>query len=365
MRAWVLATLLITATLAGCVDEPAQGGLDRETQLQGWDVTVTYPNGTTLTYHTTADPSKADTSGNGLTDFQEFQLATDPQLLDTDEDGLLDGPNQCVEEESERYETFQQAGIIEHTEEPGCFLGEQPLQYLTIDEYTDPTDAFTSDNSNIGNGLNDGEEVQGWDVQVLGQEPYASYSNPAFPDTSGNGLHDGVEKRLGTDPQLEDTDGDGTDDQLDAAPLGNLVLTFHLDEINLKESQTLEPDGGADLILQMFIRGEEITLGPIDLEQGENSLELEHPIDVDDKASGFDDEGAGAGIWEDNVLIAFWHQEKEGEPIDVKEGANGHVLELSYNAFDDAWTGDAQDGETRGPDADVTLSLTSTVEPIG
>ncbi len=362
MRTWLVTTLILTAALAGCVDEPAQGGLDRETQTQGWMIEVTYPNGTTLQYHVTSDPNKADTSGNGLTDFQEFHLGTDPRMLDTDKDGLLDGPNQCVEEGSERYESFREANIIEHPDEPGCFLGEQPLEFRDIHEYLDPTDAFTSDGDNIGNGLTDGEEIQGWTVHVLGQEPYWSYSNPAYPDTSGNGLHDGLEKQLGTDPQLLDTDGDGIDDQSDAAPLGNLVLTLHLDQVTLHQDQTTLPNGGADLVLQIFLQGEEHLLGPFEIEQGENTIDLEHRIDVSDQATGFSEEGAGAGIWEDNILIAFWHEEPEGEPIHVN--GDNNAISMMFTAFDDIWTGDAETGETTGDDADVTFNLKSTVEPI-
>ncbi len=363
MHRALIGLLLVTATLlAGCSSSP-QGGLPQEVQENGWTVEVTYPNGTTHSYHTTSDPDKTDTSGNGLNDFQEYQLGTDPRKLDTDDDGLLDGPNQCVDEGSQRHQAFQDADIVEHPDDAGCFLGEQPLTFRDLDVSIDPTDAYTSDNQDIGNGLTDSEEILGWTVQLEGGEDYWSYSNPRVPDTSGNGLHDGLEKALGTDPQLEDTDGDGVNDQLDAAPLGNLLVTFTLDEVFLKEDKTVLPGGGAELVVELIIEGDRHELGPYSLDPGENNLDVEHEIDVPDRTSGLED-GSGAGNWEREVHIAFWHNQTDGEEVHVRQGSgNTHILQLTFAAFEDTWTGHAQNGTSSGQDADVTLDLESSVEP--
>lgn len=54
----------------------------------GWDVTTT---GAGLdTYHVYSSPALIDTDGDGLTDFEEYELGTDPGSADTDLDGAGD-----------------------------------------------------------------------------------------------------------------------------------------------------------------------------------------------------------------------------------------------------------------------------------
>lgn len=62
-------------------------------------------------------------------------------------------------------------------------------------------------------GLDDIEEIQeGWLVQLLGQAPYRVYPNPARPDTDFDLVDDIDEKKFGTDPRAQDTDGDGIEE---------------------------------------------------------------------------------------------------------------------------------------------------------
>lgn len=72
-----------------------------------------------------------------------------------------------------------------------------------------------------GDGLPDAEEQVGWNVEVTladapGQEARKIYrdvtSDPDNPDTDGDGINDGDEKRLGSDPRDADTDGDTISD---------------------------------------------------------------------------------------------------------------------------------------------------------
>lgn len=98
-----------------------------------------------------------------------------------------------------------------------------------LEEYrwgTDPNKADTS-----GNGLLDGEEVEGWTITVDGQERHVS-SNPLLVDSSGDGMTD-YEAKHGqieidgeviefppVDPMLPDTSGDGLTDY------ATLAMTF-------------------------------------------------------------------------------------------------------------------------------------------
>ena len=108
------------------------------------------------------DPNVADTDGDGLSDFREVdELGTDPLLTDTDADGLPDG-----------YEVNN---------------GYDP----TVDDAANDTD---------NDGLSNLREFQ------LG-------TNPQLEDTDNDGLLDGAEvDQHGTDPLLRDTDGGGSSD---------------------------------------------------------------------------------------------------------------------------------------------------------
>lgn len=70
-------------------------GLPNAIEEQGWNITVVYPlNDTSITYHVSSDPTKIDTDGDGLSDFEESPysggIATDPTKVDTDKDWLTD-----------------------------------------------------------------------------------------------------------------------------------------------------------------------------------------------------------------------------------------------------------------------------------
>jgi hypothetical protein len=107
------------------------------------------------------DECAVDTDGDGVPDWEEVELGTDPDQADSDGDGLDDG------EEAE--------------------LGTDPLD--------DDTD---------GDGLSDGEEVD------LGTDPFDE-------DSDGDGVDDGTEVELGLDPTSTDSDGDGIEDAAEVA----------------------------------------------------------------------------------------------------------------------------------------------------
>jgi hypothetical protein len=92
------------------------------------------------------DDSAEDPDADGLTNLQEFERGTNPQLADTDGDGLNDGDEVLV-------------------------------------HMTNPLVADTD-----GDGLTDGEEVNTYGT------------NPLLADTDGDGISDGAELALGSDP---------------------------------------------------------------------------------------------------------------------------------------------------------------------
>ena len=143
-----------------------------------------------------------DTDEDGLPDFFEKELGTEPNKADTDEDGLPDG-----------YEYF--------------YLGTDPLK-------TD-TD---------GNGILDGDEDLDKD-KLTNLEEYLLGTDPYNKDTDGDNLPDIIEKNIyATNPIEYDTDGDtigdGDEIKLGLDPLNK--YTFGILDSDYQIQQLLEPE---------------------------------------------------------------------------------------------------------------------------
>ena len=106
---------------------------------------------------TGADGASGDPDGDGATNLEEYNAGSDPQLADTDSDGINDGAE------------LHRVNPVTSTPEP-----------------TDPTKADTD-----GDGLSDAVET--------GTGSGAG-TNPTKADTDGDGYSDGLEIAKGTDP---------------------------------------------------------------------------------------------------------------------------------------------------------------------
>ncbi|GHV48679.1 hypothetical protein FACS189499_08600 [Clostridia bacterium] len=154
---------------------------------------------------------ETDTDSDGLPDFYEELLGTDPENPDTDGDGLPDG-----------YEAL--------------FLGTNPtLADTNSNGVSDANEDFDNDNlSNIQefqletNPLSDDTDEDGLKD---GDEINTHLTDPKNHDTDGDGILDGDESALGFNPTLYDTNGDGISD-------GN-------EKIQQTFSKTVETEDGA------------------------------------------------------------------------------------------------------------------------
>jgi hypothetical protein len=124
-----------------------------------------------------------DLDGDGLNNQQEADLGTDPNVADTDKDGMPDGWE------------FDN-GLNPLSDDSRADSDNDGI--LNVDEYSEGTNPNNSDSD--GDGMSDSWEL------VNGLDPLI---NDAAIDSDGDGISNIDELNAGTDPSNTDTDGDG------------------------------------------------------------------------------------------------------------------------------------------------------------
>ena len=144
-----------------------------------------------LTY--TTNPLKVDTDLDGLTDYEEVKsTGTNPLMFDTDADSLNDG---------QEVNTYKTDALVADTDKDGLKDGSEVLTYKT-----NPLKADTD-----GDGLTDGDEVLKYKTDPLkpdtdgdglsdSEEVLTHKTNPLMIDTDAGTVDDGTEVKRGTDP---------------------------------------------------------------------------------------------------------------------------------------------------------------------
>lgn len=164
------------------------------------------------------DPNMTDTDGDGLSDSDELKYGTDPRNPNTDGDSLMDGADDCPlinENEGYCYYSHCPSDADEDADGDGIINGLEDFDSNCRRDATE-TDANLADTD--GDGIPDGIE----DYNQNGvYEPELDETNPVSTDTDGDMIPDGIEDANGngivddateTDPRLSDTDGDGISD---------------------------------------------------------------------------------------------------------------------------------------------------------
>ena len=247
------------------------------------DITVQWPDGTSDTYEDVAANALyratqggelklvLDTDGDGVSSYLEQQQGTDPEdpldYLDSDRDGVPDAV------ELEDGTDPQNFGSVRDTDSGGI-----PDYIETVLAPNSGAGTFnpaaSGDDASMdtdGDGLADVHEaVLGTDPDlqdsdeggVSDRDELVNGSNPlngaddenSGQDSDGDGLSDGEEVQIGTDPAKADTDGDGLSDGEEVNIYGTSPLKKNTDadglndnvEIWWKGTDPLNPDTDGD-----------------------------------------------------------------------------------------------------------------------
>jgi len=190
-----------------------------------------------------------DSDGDGLSDDEEVALGTDPRDADSDDDGVLDGtePNPSADSDGD--------GLINpldpDSDNDGLLDGTE-LGVTAADKDTDVSqkhfiaDADPSTKTNpLDPDTDHGSVRDGAEDFDLDGKLDAGEGNPLDPaddksivDSDGDGLSDGVEVEIGTDPNDADSDDDGVLDGLEPNPT--------LDVDGDGKINALDPDSDGD-----------------------------------------------------------------------------------------------------------------------
>jgi streptogramin lyase len=182
------------------VDTDGDGLKDRE-ETTGWSVTFTNETGE-FTVHVSSDPFLNDTDSDGLNDSEEFDLGTDPSDPDTDGDGLSDHfeINSIPATDPNHFDSDMD-GLDDGRE---INFGSDPNEEDTDDDGLSDEEEMSygtdpTKNDTDEDGLTDLEEI------LFG-------SDPLDPDSDGDLMFDNYERQSGSDPNRNDSDGDGLGD---------------------------------------------------------------------------------------------------------------------------------------------------------
>lgn len=151
------------------------------------------------------DVCDSDDDNDGLTDTKEKEIGTNPVDPDTDDDGVLDGQDNCPLVANPSQNDKDKDGIGDACD--------------SVDNSSSPTPADTDHD-----GVPDGRDNCRTVANVFqADNDKDGIGDACDSDDDNDGLSDVDEAKIGTDPKNSDSDQDGTKDGDDAMPLNQDV----------------------------------------------------------------------------------------------------------------------------------------------
>jgi hypothetical protein len=183
------------------------------------------------------NPNLSDTDSDGLSDYAEINVHnTDPIVKDSDGDGYLDGveidlgtdpniANSSVNDNdfdglSNDLELSNNTKVYVFDTDNDGLSDWFELNIQERDSLKENTNPLLADSD--GDMLSDGVEIR------------VTFTDPTVADTDGDGINDGIEVVLKIDPNLQDTDADGILDSDESGLDFNVTIPSILFENDLK-----------------------------------------------------------------------------------------------------------------------------------
>jgi uncharacterized repeat protein (TIGR01451 family) len=241
-----------------------------------------------------------DTDGDGIPDATETQIGTDPNDADTDDDGVMDGSEPDAAQDSDgdgsinaKDPDSDNDGLFDGTELGKACNGKGTAPNSTHciadadpGTTTDPLDADT-DNGGAKDGSEDVNHNGAKDAGETDPTTGHGADDNDLKDDDKDGLTNGEEAAIGTDPNDADTDDDGVKDGDEANPSDD---TDGDHVINAKDPDS-DNDGlkdGTELGFDCEDPGTDKTKG-LCVADGDAGATVTSPIDPDTDHGGVTD----------------------------------------------------------------------------
>jgi uncharacterized repeat protein (TIGR01451 family) len=198
-----------------------------------------------------------DSDNDGINDDTEKKIGTDPNDADSDDDGVLDGDEPNYDQDTDHDGVINALdpdsdndGLYDGTELGlGCSNKATDATKghcrADADNGTTKTDPLNADTD--GGGVRDGSEDFNLDgaVETGETDPTAGKGadDAGVVDTDKDGLSDGLEKVLGSDPSDSDSDDDGLPDGQEANPSEDVDRDGLVDVIDVDSDNDALFDG--------------------------------------------------------------------------------------------------------------------------
>ncbi len=261
----------------------------------------------------TPSDGTGDTDGDGATDLQEQNNGSDPNVTDSDGDGLDDGPEINTHGSDPTIPDTDGDGINDGPEVTA--MTDPTLEDSDGDSLTDGDEAHDSGPLDTDGFVTDPLKQDGDDDGVTDDVDAAP--NDPSNDSDDDGLTNGEETTThGTDPLVGDSDGDGVGDGDEVNDSGPLDTDGYItDPLNPDTDGDALPDGQeVDLGSDPTDRASIPRSGPVGLTVGSSVLVSENNqnfnISVFDGAAGYDNSGqtiepAATGTFGDGTVTDY------------------------------------------------------------